>query len=175
MVLRHTRCSVGTSRRTSQCPAAVPARPNVELLGQHSALSHYPNISVAEYGHIKGHKAMMKEIYHRGPVACGIASEPLLDYETGIIVHNSTFKESDHTVSVVGWAACPAAVDCPHGKYWIVRNSWGEFWGDFGFARVAFGSLALVECSWATVGGYTAPERHNQFHCHVGGDNCAAS
>lgn len=38
-------------------------------------------------------------------------------------------------------------------KYWLVRNSWGHHWGEFGFARVCRGEnmLAIEEdCAWAT-------------------------
>merc|ERR1712048_972906 len=53
--------------------------------GPCTGLTHYPNITIAEYGSISGMYAMMKEIYKRGPIACGIASDPLLNYEEGIV------------------------------------------------------------------------------------------
>merc|ERR1711907_272760 len=122
----------------------------------------------ADYGSIRGSDAMMKEIFSRGPVACGIDAGPLLNYES--CISTSTESDVDHIISVVGWGA-----DAKEGKYWIVRNSWGEFWGEYGYVRVKFGALGLTDCSWATVKDYTAPEKDNQVHCHEGGDNCKAS
>merc|ERR1712187_678478 len=136
--------------------------------GPCTGLSHYPNITIAEHGSISGTQAMMKEIYNRGPIACGISADPLLNYEEGIVTEHSS--DVDHTISVVGWGTEGSV-----GKYWIVRNSWGEFWGEYGYVRVKFGALGLTDCSWATVKDFTAPEKRNQFHCHEGGDNCKAS
>lgn len=133
--------------------------------GPCTGLSHYPNISISDYGAISGTDAMQKEIFNRGPIACGVAADPLLNYESGIVVDSS--RGVDHVVSVVGWGTDPQK-----GKYWTVRNSWGEFWGEFGYFRVAFNSLGMTRCNWATVADYTAPEKQNQFHCHEGGDNC---
>ena len=31
---------------------------------------------------------MMKEIFHRGPISCGVDANPLLNYESGILAHN---------------------------------------------------------------------------------------
>merc|ERR1719482_1863105 len=109
----------------------------------------------------------MKEIFNRGPVACGIAADPLLNYNGGIVVNND--GGVDHVISVVGWGT-----DAKVGKYWIVRNSWGEYWGENGYVRVKFGALGLTDCDWATVDDYTAPEKHNYYTCHEGGDNCKA-
>merc|ERR1719171_3414526 len=108
----------------------------------------------------------MKEIYHRGPVACGIDANYLLNYESGIITKKS--DSTDHVISITGWGTDPA-----EGLYWIVRNSWGEYWGEQGYVRVKSGALALEQaCAWAVVQDYTAPEKNNQFHCFEDGSNC---
>merc|ERR1712084_70486 len=111
-----------------------------------------------------------KEIFNRGPIACGIDAMPLLNYESGIVTKKS--DETDHVVSVVGWGKNPE----DGSQYWIVRNSWGEYWGDMGYVPVAFGALNLEDqCSWAVVKHFTASELKNQVRCHEGGDNCKAS
>jgi len=132
--------------------------------GACTALSNYPNASVAEYGTISGPDAMAKEILARGPIACGIDAVPMLHYTGGIISDQG--QEIDHVVSVVGWGKQGST------EYWIVRNSWGEFWGDMGYVYVEKGNNALnleTECSWATVGSFTT----NNFPCYEGGENCA--
>jgi len=112
---------------------------------------------------------MMKEIYNRGPIACGIDAGPILKYQTGIAKGFSIL--ADHVVSVVGWGTDPQ-----EGMYWIVRNSWGEYWGEQGYVRVQAGwkSLALQgQCAWAVPQDFTAPERGNDVHCYEAGENCA--
>eukprot|EP00405_Crypthecodinium_cohnii_P006590 CAMPEP_0194782346 /NCGR_PEP_ID=MMETSP0323_2-20130528/78638_1 /TAXON_ID=2866 ORGANISM="Crypthecodinium cohnii, Strain Seligo" /NCGR_SAMPLE_ID=MMETSP0323_2 /ASSEMBLY_ACC=CAM_ASM_000346 /LENGTH=390 /DNA_ID=CAMNT_0039721151 /DNA_START=53 /DNA_END=1225 /DNA_ORIENTATION=- len=137
--------------------------------GPCTGLSQYPNISISDYGSISGADAMMKEIYNRGPISCGIDAAPLLNYESGIA--KSKGSGVDHVISVVGWGQ-----DKTDGMYWIVRNSWGEFWGEMGYVRVAKGALLVEDqCSWAVIKDYTAAEKNNQVHCHEGGDNCKAS
>merc|ERR1719343_1983297 len=108
--------------------------------GPCSGLSSYPNISVADFGHISGKAAMQKEIFHRGPIACGIAALPLLNYESGIITEQG--GDVDHTISVVGWGH-----DDSKGGYWIVHNSWGEFWGEYGHDD-SKGGYWIVRNSW---------------------------
>jgi cathepsin X len=132
-------------------------------------LSHYPNATISEFGSITGKDAMMKEIFSRGPIACGIDAVPLHDYTTGIATKTSS--STDHVISVVGWGT-----DATEGLYWIVRNSWGEYWGEQGYVKVKSGALNLEDagCAWAVPKDYTAPERNNQFHCFEGGDNCKA-
>merc|ERR1712170_170396 len=63
-------------------------------------LDHYPNATIAEYGHISGPDAMKKELFNRGPIACTIAADDIRDYETGIANGGGW---TDHVVSVVGW------------------------------------------------------------------------
>lgn len=131
-------------------------------------LSHYPNATIAEYGNIAGKEAMMKEIFNRGPIACGVNANPLRDYEGGIATTKSKESDIDHVISVVGWGT-----DAELGQYWVVRNSWGQYWGEGGFFRAQVGSLSIEDdCTWATPKDFTAPERNNQFHCTEDGSNC---
>merc|ERR1719199_1398328 len=47
------------------------------------------------------------------------------------------WEYTNHAITVVGWGE-KKVKDETH-KYWIIRNSWGEFYGDGGFAYVARG------------------------------------
>jgi len=132
-------------------------------------LSHYPNATVDDYGSISGHAAMQKEIFNRGPIACGIDATKIEKYSGGVATGFSVMV--DHVISVVGWGT-----DEKEGLYWIVRNSWGEYWGEMGYIRVKFGALAVEQqCSWATVKDFTAEEKGNQYFCYEDGSNCDAS
>ena len=138
--------------------------------GSCTGLRRYPNATISDYGSISGADAMMKEIYMRGPIACGIDSTPLQNFESGIVTDKGSVN--NHFVSVVGWGKD----DARKLQYWIVRNSWGEYWGDMGYVKVAFGALGVEEhCVWATPRAYTALENANRFPCHEDGDNCRAS
>jgi len=137
--------------------------------GPCTGLTSFPNATISDFGSISGADAMMKEIYNRGPIACGVDANPLLNYESGIVTEKGSGV--DHVVSVVGWGTDPKV-----GMYWIVRNSWGEYWGEMGYFRVAKGALLLEDqCSWAVPKTFTANELNNQAHCHEGGDNCKSS
>ena len=137
-----------------------------EQMGGHCAgVDHYPNASIAEFGSVQGADNMAKEIMTRGPIACGIDAAPILNYTSGV----ASMKGAgiDHIISVIGWNK-----DSDSGKsYWIVRNSWGEFYGDLGYVYVEKGNNALMMeemCNWATPAAWT---EHN-FPCDEGGENC---
>ena len=103
--------------------------------------------SVSEYGNVTGEENMINEIYQRGPITCAIAvTQELVNYTGGIFEDKTGRKELDHDISVVGWGEENGT------KYWIIRNSWGSYWGEGGNFRLIRGvdNLGIEStCSWA--------------------------
>eukprot|EP00567_Pseudictyota_dubia_P014103 CAMPEP_0197436668 /NCGR_PEP_ID=MMETSP1175-20131217/4090_1 /TAXON_ID=1003142 /ORGANISM="Triceratium dubium, Strain CCMP147" /LENGTH=195 /DNA_ID=CAMNT_0042966011 /DNA_START=643 /DNA_END=1230 /DNA_ORIENTATION=- len=131
-------------------------------------ITTFPNATVAEYGTIIHDTDMIKtELYARGPVAAAINGKPLHMYQGGIFNDTGADKHTTHIVSIVGWGT-----DKTGHEYWRVRNSWGQYWGEMGFARIGpIGQNVLgieSEVVWATPGSWT---EHNR-PCFVDGSNC---
>lgn len=133
-----------------------------------TGLNQFPNASIAEYGHLPNNaEAIKKEIYARGPVACGVNANEIDKYSGGIIDLPNKSRVIDHIVSITGWGTDPKSGD----QYWIVRNSWGEYWGELGFYRIKLGENQLgmeADCAWAIPDSFT---EHN-FPCAEDGSNC---
>jgi cathepsin X len=132
-------------------------------------IDFFPNATVAEYGEVSGADAMKAEIFARGPIATGVNAEPLLDYYGGIIDDDRTIaKHINHIVSIVGWGMDEKT----NRQYWIVRNSWGEYWGEMGYFNIYMGTnqLAIEKTgSWATLGSFTTANKA----CGEDGTNCS--
>jgi len=112
----------------------------------------YNTYFVEEHGVINGTDAMMAEIYERGPIACGMSVTSAFEAYTGGIFTNPTGSgEINHEISVVGWG------EENNVQYWIVRNSWGTYFGELGYFRIQRGiNLLEIEssCDWAVPKGF---------------------
>jgi C1A family cysteine protease len=69
----------------------------------------------------------------RGPLVVAIEASAFVFqmYNGGIIRSQDCGTDLDHAVQLVGYGEDPDGV-----KYWIVRNSWGERWGEQGYFRL---------------------------------------
>lgn len=98
--------------------------------------------------------AIMYELYMNGPVtatvkifdpvARGQIDKNFYLYKNGIYGKNwdSDPYESDgyHAIAIIGWGVDPA----DGTKFWIIRNSWGEEWGEKGYGRVVRGVNRII-------------------------------
>jgi len=143
--------------------------------GKCTEIDFFPNATIAEHGTYSyvtsaGNAAhqIMAEIYARGPVATGVNAEPLVEYSGGIVTDTKIWHMMvNHIVSIVGWGTDEETGD----KFWIVRNSWGQYWGELGYFRILMGHNALgieMEAAWATPGSFTV----QNYPCYENGENC---
>lgn len=123
-------------------------------------VENYVGYGVGDYGYVSTPTPMMKEIYARGPITCGMFASDyfMYHYSENVVLHEGVFvpddslinhdaSQIDHDVSVSGWGTTSSGID-----YWIIRNSWGSYWGDEGWFKLARNTNALAiesNCSWA--------------------------
>ena len=86
----------------------------------------------------------------RGPISGSICVTPAFEaYSGGIFEDTTSCTSLDHSISIAGYGTDPAT-----GKdYWIGRNSWGTYWGEQGWFRLARGVNALgieITAEWST-------------------------
>lgn len=107
----------------------------------------YVNYKAKEFGKVRGAVNMKKEIFARGPLACGIGSNNNLYFGyTGGVYSTKDEVEIDHVVVVTGWGYTEK-----DGEYWIIRNSWGSYWGENGYLRIKMHKDNLHiedDCDW---------------------------
>lgn len=88
-------------------------------------------------------EVMKLTLIHQGPLAVGFEVYPdFRNYRGGVYTHTglvdrfNPFELTNHAVLLVGYG-----VDSATGmKYWTIKNSWGESWGEQGYFRIRRGT-----------------------------------
>merc|ERR1711936_1540806 len=80
--------------------------------------------------------AIMAHLANVGPLAISVAASNFKDYHGGVF-SGCPYDQNiqlNHAVQLVGYGSdfSPAGVV----DYWLVRNSWGESWGENGYIRI---------------------------------------
>lgn len=94
-----------------------------------------------------GESTLQRKVGTEGPVAVAInACQSLTHYEGEIFEDlecAQSIRDLNHAVLVTGYGT-------ENGKdYWIIKNSWGEWWGDKGYFRAARGKGVLGLGLWS--------------------------
>ena len=93
----------------------------------------------AIYGVPMANEAALLCALSQQPISVSIyANNDFLRYASGIFDAGTTCPyaagTSNHAVTLVGWGQNAFGV-----KYWIVKNSWGPYWGMNGYAYIRRG------------------------------------
>ncbi|CAG9810786.1 unnamed protein product [Chironomus riparius] len=81
------------------------------------------------------HEYIKKIVSIVGPISVGLCAEQSFkDYDSGVYSNDSCGDEMNHAVTIVGYGSDPR-----DGDYWLIKNSWGKYWGENGYGRVAMG------------------------------------
>ncbi|XP_075181485.1 cathepsin W-like [Anomaloglossus baeobatrachus] len=90
----------------------------------------------------KNEQEMANYVKNNGTIAVAINIAPLKNYKEGVIDQKSCGPVADHAVLLVGYNQ----KDNP--PHWILKNSWGEKWGENGFFKLSFGKNMCGVTSW---------------------------
>ena len=107
-------------------------------------------VKIASYGNISG-VAACKTYVAIAPIL--VAFEVYADffyYTGGIYEYTWGDYEGGHAVCIVGYDTTGPV------PYWIVKNSWGPYWGENGFFRIKMGECNIEnrDSYWMSMGGW---------------------
>ncbi|XP_034104190.1 procathepsin L-like [Drosophila albomicans] len=77
--------------------------------------------------------ALASAVANKGPISvCINVDSNFQYYRSGVFNDPSCSQTVNHCVVAIGYGTDPV-----EGDYWLVRNSWGENWGEDGYIRMA--------------------------------------
>lgn len=144
----HDACKMHHSQRSLSAYGCRPS-PNIDRDGFYTVGPAYS---------LNRERDIMAEIFHSGPVqATMTVYRDFFAYSGGVYKHSAASRSAPtgfHSVKLVGWGE-----EHDGEKYWIAANSWGRWWGEHGYFRIARGSNECgieeyVLAAWPNVYNY---------------------
>jgi len=84
---------------------------------------------------INGVANMQADIQAKGTITVSFdVYADFLTYKSGVYTHVSGALLGGHSVRIIGWGTATQG-----GDYWLVANSWNQYWGNGGTFKIARG------------------------------------
>ena len=103
---------------------------------------------------------MRINLVKNGPMAVAFeVYDDFFNYKSGVYHHTglkdrfNPFEITNHAVLLVGYGTDTTNPQAPE-KYWIVKNSWGESWGEDGYFKIRRGT---DECALESIAVQSFP------------------
>jgi len=101
---------------------------------------------ISNHGLIYGQENIMTCVANAPIMAVMNVYEDFWQFEGGTIYQHSWGEQlpGNHAVCIIGYNTAGAT------DYWIIKNSWGDDWGEGGFARIKMGECGIetIDCRW---------------------------
>lgn len=111
--------------------------------------------------------AAVKQALLKGPVMTTLTVySDFISYSSGVYKRTSNDALGGHAISIIGYD--------DQTRSWIIRNSWGQDWGENGFAHVSYDDdSGVAQNSWLfnvpAMGGYVFTQQPRDYD-YVAGD-----
>jgi C1A family cysteine protease len=93
-------------------------------------------VTVTNWHRLADEQAMINYVLAKGTLSVVVDATLWGTYQTGIFTNCGSTLNINHAVNIVG-------VNVDEG-YWIIRNSWGTWWGDKGYMKLALVSTHAI-------------------------------
>ena len=104
-------------------------------------------IKIAGYEEVPAYNgAALKQAVAKAPVSVAVEADSAVFqmYKSGVVDDTACGTSLNHGVLAVGYTA----------DYWIVKNSWGETWGDKGYIKIAYKETGAGICGINQMNSY---------------------
>ncbi|PIC23923.1 hypothetical protein B9Z55_017451 [Caenorhabditis nigoni] len=102
--------------------------------GYPTAYAKDKHFGTSAYNVARNVAAIQTEIMTNGPVAAAFTLyEDFYKYKNGVYKHTAGRALGGHIAKIIGWGTQNGA------PYWLIANSWGPYWGEYGFFKILRG------------------------------------
>jgi cathepsin L len=93
-------------------------------------------VTVASWHEVEGEQAMIDYVLNKGTLSVAVDATLWGSYRGGIFSSCTQPIMFNHGVNIVGVNTVE--------RYWIIRNSWGSWWGENGYMKLAMVSADIL-------------------------------
>ncbi|XP_078528328.1 cathepsin K-like [Lissotriton helveticus] len=87
-------------------------------------------MNMSKFYELSGEDNMAAAVAYDGPITVGFGVTDTFFYYSEGIYDEEDCPDANHAIIIVGYG------EEDHEGYWIIKNSWGHYWGDRGYAKI---------------------------------------